>query len=272
MNKTFETPTAPELELRLAAGTIVVQTEDTDRTEVDLEPLDEAAEEVLPYVRTELRETGSRPRVLVEVPERRGLASFISRGPRFSLRVTCPHGSDAIVRSKSADFESRGRLGALDAASASGDVEAREVDGRTTVQTASGDVDLGEAGGPVSVQTVSGDISIRHAGGDVKASAVSGDIQLAEAGGAVEASTVSGDQRITAAGRGAVALESVSGDVQVGILRGVDVWLDVRSMSGDTTSELDAGEGPPPAEGQAIELRAQTVSGDIRIQRAAASV
>lgn len=272
MKKTFETPTAPRLELQLPAGTILVETEDTGQTEVDLEAQDEAAAEILPSVRVELRESGSRPRLLVEVPERRGLAAFLSRGPQFSLRLTCPHGADAVVRTKSADLEVRGRLGELDATSASGDVRASEMDGRASVQTASGDVTLGQAGGAVSVQTVSGDISVRRADGDVKATAVSGDIELGEAGGALEASTVSGDQRIRAAGKGTVSLESVSGDVQIGIVRGVDVWLDVRSMSGDTTSELDVGDEPPGGDTRPIELRAQTVSGDIRIQRAAASV
>ena len=39
----------------------------------------------------------------------------------------------------------------------------------------------------------------------------------------------------------------------------------------DPPSELDAGEGPPADESMLVELRLNTVSGDVRIERAAAA-
>jgi hypothetical protein len=57
--------------------------------------------------------------------------------------------------------------------------------------------------------------------------------------------------------------------VLVRVRRGATVWLDVRSVSGDTHSELDAGEAPPDDTAHVMELRVNTVSGDVRIERAA---
>jgi Putative adhesin len=282
LRQTYETHAPPELELRLPAGEITLDSHDGMQTEVELEPLDDAAEAILSDVRVELREGGSRPRLVVDVPERRGSPrlliehgsrsfGFFGRTPSFALRITCPHRADATIRSKSAEVSSRGLLGSLDVKSQSGDVEAREVDGRAVVNTASGDIEVGRVGGPLEVNAVSGDVRVGHAGGEARVNTVSGDLELQRADGVLETNSVSGDQRLTLSGGGSVALQSVSGDLDVGIVRGVSVWLDVRSMSGDTSSDLEASEGPP-GEGPSIELRANTVSGDIRIHRTVATV
>ena len=282
LRQTYETPVAPELELRLPAGEISLDSHDGTQTEVEVEPLDEAAEELLSSVRVELREGGSRPRLVVEVPERRGKPRLLiehgsrsiglfGRTPSFALRIVCPHRADATVRTKSAELESRGLLGSLDVKSQSGDVEAREIDGRVVVHTASGDIELGRVGGALDVNAVSGDVRVGHAEREARVNSVSGDLELQRAEGAVETNSVSGDQRLAVSGGGSVTLQSVSGDLDVGILRGVDVWLDVRSMSGDVTSDLVSAEGPS-AEGRSIELRANSVSGDIRIHRTVAIV
>ena len=67
---------------------------------------------------------------------------------------------------------------------------------------------------------------------------------------------------------GRVELSSASGDLEVGIARGAGVWLDVTSVSGTTSSELAIGEAEP-AGGAPIQLVARTLSGDIRLTRAA---
>lgn len=280
--QSFETPVAPELELRVPAGEISLDSHDGTQTEVELEPLDDAAEELLSSVRVELREGGSRPRLVVEVPDRRGKPrlqiehgsrsfGFFSRTPSFALRIVCPHRADATVRTKSAEVESRGLLGSLDLKTASGDVDAREIDGRTVVHTASGDVQLGRVGGTLEVNTVSGDVQIGQAEGEARVNSVSGDLELRRVDGALDTTSVSGDQRLTVSGGGSLSLQAVSGDLDVGIVPGVSVWLDVRSISGDTSSDLESSEGPP-GDGPSIELRANTVSGDIRIHRTVAIV
>ena len=42
------------------------------------------------------------------------------------------------------------------------------------------------------------------------------------------------------------SVKSVSGDINVGVVAGTKVWLDVNSMSGDTSSDLDPSDAPAP--------------------------
>jgi DUF4097 and DUF4098 domain-containing protein YvlB len=99
---------------------------------------------------------------------------------------------------------------------------------------------------------------------------VSGDVSIGEAYDNVSANTVSGDQEHGAVMRGNVSAHSVSGDVTIGVRRGSKVYLDCNTVSGDTSSELELTTDAPAGDGPLVEIRAKTVSGDIRITRAAA--
>jgi DUF4097 and DUF4098 domain-containing protein YvlB len=264
MRKTFETHEPINADVRVAAGEVIVQALETVETEVQVEPLDEAAEELLESVRVDFR--GSD--LTVDVPERRG---FFGRNPRFSIRLRVPQGSRLSVRSRSAEVETRGLLGAVDVKTASGDVQLEEVEREVRVQSASGDVSVARAGA-ATLTTASGDVSILHCAGELRANLVSGDLYVRRADGRVEAHTVSGDQQLDTVGPAPVSLDSVSGDVVVSVRRGATVWLDVRSISGETQSDLEVGDGPPADTAEVMELRVNTVSGDVRIERAATGV
>jgi hypothetical protein len=60
--------------------------------------------------------------------------------------------------------------------------------------------------------------------------------------------------------------------VTIGVRRGSKVFLDCNTVSGDTTSELELTTEAPAGDGPLVEIRAKTVSGDIRITRAPAPV
>ena len=120
------------------------------------------------------------------------------------------------------------------------------------MQTASGDIELGVVRGAINVNTASGDVTI------------------GEAYDNVNVNTVSGDQEHGAVMRGNVSAHSVSGDVRIGVRRGSKVFLDCTTVSGDTSSELEVSPEAPATDGPLVEIRAKTVSGDIRITRAPA--
>jgi hypothetical protein len=263
LEQTFETPEPLSVDVRIAAGTVLVEAAETAQTEVKVEPNDAAAEEQMEGVRVELRGSSLR----VEMPEKRG---FFGRNPSFDVRIRCPQGSGLAARSRSADVQTRGVLDSVDVKTASGDVELQHAERDASVQTASGDVEI-ERAGSVAVSTASGDVQIGHCLGRLKTNLVSGDLTVRAADGEVESHTVSGDQRLETVGPAAVAANSVSGDVLVRVRRGATVWLDVRSISGDTQSELDVGDGLPADSDQVMELRINTVSGDVRIERATAN-
>jgi DUF4097 and DUF4098 domain-containing protein YvlB len=86
----------------------------------------------------------------------------------------------------------------------------------------------------------------------------------------VRAKTISGDLELESVAAGEVEIDSVSGDVQVGITRGSRLAVDATAVSGDLESEIELGgdEAAGGGEGPLVELRARTISGDLRIVRA----
>ncbi len=267
--ETFTTPGPLRLDLRLPSGEIDVESVDGDETVVVLDSARDSDEvrEVIDNAQIELRRRGDGHEVTVDVQRKRFLGLSFNRGD-IVLRVTAPHGADVELSTASADVRGRGRFGSLDAQLASGDLEFAELAGAVNVKSASGDVELDRVGGEAKVNTASGDIHVGLVGGDAVLRSASGDVTIDEAERSVTVQTASGDQRLNAVVSGRVTMQSASGDQHVGIRRGTRVHIDAKTMSGDTTSELDVSDELPPGEGPTVELRATSMSGDIRIVRA----
>jgi DUF4097 and DUF4098 domain-containing protein YvlB len=272
---TFETPGAVRLNLAIPAGRIEIETADVQETHVELEALSDSARELLGETRIDSRERPGGHEVIVEVPQRTSFFLGFGRGAEFRLRVACPDGADLDIRTKSADVQARGRYGAVEIKSASGDLsidEAQEV----RVKTASGDVALDTVHGVAHVQSASGDLSVQRVGGDATVQLVSGDLWIRDAGASVHANTVSGDHRLDAVVSGSVEVQTVSGDVLVGVRRGSRVYIDANTISGSTNSEFELSDAPAEDPGTEsddapmVELRIKTVSGDVNVVRAAA--
>jgi DUF4097 and DUF4098 domain-containing protein YvlB len=254
---TFDTPGRVELDVRIASGEVEVALTDTDVTVVDVggRGTDDVRVE-----RMDLADGGH----LVGV-ELRGLGKW-GRHPSLRVRIATRAGVALRCETGSADLSVRGALGALEARSASGDVTFGDVEGDAAVKLASGDVRGGRVGGSATIETASGDVRLDGVGADLVAHLASGDLRADSVAGSVKASTASGDLSIGAVERGAVVLSSMSGDISVGVRAGTRVWLDLSSVSGSATSEL-APSGAS-AEGETLELRASSVSGDVRVSRA----
>jgi hypothetical protein len=275
IEKSFHTPGPLRLDLSIPAGAIDLETVDGEETSVVLDSDDPGA---LEHATVELRETGGGHELVVEVERKRGLLGGminiqiggISLGDaRYRLRVRAPHGPRLAVRTASADISARGRFADADAKTASGEVEIGRVDGDATVKTASGDVRLDEIGGSLRVNSVSGDVHADRVGETLTAQLVSGDLAVGEVGAGATAKSVSGAQELTVVA-GEVNLTSVSGDMRVGIRRGSRLYVDANSVSGDLDSEVELADTPRAEgdDGPLVELRAKTVSGDFRVQRA----
>lgn len=238
--ETFHTPGEVSLRVRIPAGRVDIETTEADETRVEIES-DSDVEETAVV-------TARGGEVVVEIEERRLL--FLRTAPQARVRVTCPHGARLVFKGVSTDLAVRGETG------------------NAEIKTVSGDVELGRVDGDLELKSVSGDVAADAVAGRATVQTVSGDIRLGEVGGPVTAQSVSGDQRVGAVAEGAVTLKSVSGDMHVGIRPGSRLWVDAKSVSGDTSSELAVGDTPVNGEGPMVELRATAMSGDIRIVRA----
>jgi hypothetical protein len=170
-------------------------------------------------------------------------------GGHGSLHVTVevPGGSSCLVHTASADVSCTGELSALDVHTASGDISAERASGLARVVTASGDVHVAAAA-EAKVETASGDVRIEQADGAVTVRTASGDVWIGQTSG-----------RRT-------DVKSSSGDIRVAVTPGVGVYLDLSSLSGSVSSELDPAEENADAD---MTVQCRTISGDVRVLRAA---
>jgi DUF4097 and DUF4098 domain-containing protein YvlB len=260
--ETFETPGPLALDIRIPSGDIELEAVEGAETVVELSASPELEEEA----RIELHPKRDGHELSVVIEKRSGL--FRAFREEVRLRVTAPPGADVEVSTASADVDARGGFGAVDVNTASGDVSFEKAGGDVQVNSASGDLKLDEVGGALTVNTASGDVDVGRLGGDGKVRSASGDVQLEDADASLKVQTASGDVQVASVREGDVVLQTASGDIEVGVKKGSKLWIDAKSMSGETTSELEIGDAPADGEGPMVEVRATAMSGDIRVKRA----
>jgi putative adhesin len=267
VQRRFETDERVALDLRIPAGRIEVEAANGEPTVVELTPLDGGDESAraIDDATVEVRSKRGGRRLVVDVSGR-----HFGRDAKILLRVTCPSGADLDARTASADLSTHGPLGSADVKTASGDLSLDVVTGGLDVKTASGDLSVASVHRSASVNSASGDISIGRIGGNAKIHVASGEVNVREADGSLSIHSASGDQLIGAVQAGEVVLKTASGDLSVGVREGSTVRVDARSMSGAMTSEIELGESPvgDTAGGPHVDLRAMSMSGDVRITRA----
>jgi DUF4097 and DUF4098 domain-containing protein YvlB len=263
----FETPGTVRLRIAIGAGDIQIDTADRVATEVELLALNRAAEEAIAEMTVRCDEHIGVWTVVVEEPKRGFLSSLFDKA-EIGVRVRCPRDAHVELQTGSADGRVLGDVSSGAAKTGSGDMQFHNVRDDLTVSSASGDVHAGQIGGACTVKTASGDVRVQSVARELVANLVSGDLNVGHADGPVTVQSVSGDQHIGAVSMGEIRLQAVSGDIHVGVRPGLRLFIDATSVSGDMSSELDAADGPP-AEGELVELRAKTVSGDVQIVRAA---
>lgn len=252
LEQTFHTPLPLNLEVTIPSGDIEVETVEGEESRVTVDGDERLLAEV------EIRQDGNHLAISY-----RGKAKFgFSLTPfavvwdsSLKIRASLPHGAGLKVKTASADSRVSGRLGYLEVNAVSGDTRVR-----------------GEVSGDATLKTVSGDAELDRVGGDLKIQSVSGDLRVGPVGGSVDTKTVSGDIRFDAIRSGDVRFTSVSGDIEIGIAEGSILDVDAGSTSGDLSSEVPLGSEPlADGEGDAptVVVRGRTISGDVRVFRAA---
>jgi len=280
--QTFTTPSPVALTVKFAAGDLQVLAEGRDTTTVDVAPANPSNNaDVEHAAATTVEQRGDE--IVVSAPDAK---RWFGRTPKLAVTIAMPTDSSATVFVESADVRLQGQLGETDVNSASGDVrfdhvasltattasgEVRgdAVTGDAKVKSASAGVRVDWIGGTADAMTASGDLILPAVGRDAHVRTASGDVALGVIGGSVTAKTASGDMRIESVREGRVEVDSASGDLWVGIAQGTAAWLEVQSLSGDVTSELQGADAPDD-DAPTVTVRARTLSGDVAIRRAPA--
>jgi hypothetical protein len=196
------------------------------------------------------------------------------------LNVRLPRGVTLDVDVVSADTDVADLAGGkIDVDSVSGRVKVAAKSPSVEIDSVSGNVELAGSADSVDIDTVSGDIVVpASASSRAKLETVSGDVRFG--GGPfhkLEASTVSGDLAIHGGvtSDGDVHIETMSGDVELGLPADTAADLDASSFSGDIDSAFGKVEEPEHGPGSKLhttlgagggKLSVETFSGDIRIR------
>jgi DUF4097 and DUF4098 domain-containing protein YvlB len=273
--KVFDTPGSVSLQIKLPSGRVVVAATEEARTSVELTSLGRRGSDALEDVVVTADEIGGRHVIRIEQRDRiRWGPIQISWGEEVEVRIACPPGTDLELSGAKTELRATGELGAVTARTVSGDVRLEDVRGKLEVKTASGDVFVAGVDDAASVVTVSGDIDVGRVEVSFTGRAVSGDIGIGSIAGPLTLATTSGDVAIRSVRAGEVRVQTVSGDVRVGVGRGTRVWIDAASLSGDLSSDLGVEDAAPPgpSDEPVVPIQLKTVSGDVSIVRAAEPV
>ena len=264
---TWEFPRSEPIDLYVgtASGSVAVTAAPTDLITVRAQrgrPGGAAAESDADRLADDIIVDYADGRLEISEPEKRGLR-WHARDLHVVIAV--PGGSSCNIRTASADITCKGEPASLDVRTASGQVSAGAVRGPADIFTMSGDVKVDDVAGEATMHTASGQITLRHAGADVVARTASGDVQVGTADRSVTVRSASGRVRIGSVTRGRTDVNTVSGDVEVKVAQGIGVYLDLASVTGRVSSDLD----PTDREGQEdLHLQCRTVSGSLRVARA----
>jgi DUF4097 and DUF4098 domain-containing protein YvlB len=275
---TFETSHRPTLVVRTGAGTVTVTATATDRTTVELTPLNAVAKDAIDQAVVE-EQDGT---VVVDLPRHR--VGLFRQGPVFDVAVTCPNGTVLQVKAESSDVRATGTFAEALVTTGSGDIDVETVTGAAKLKSGSGAVVAGQVGDALLVTTGSGNVSVHQSGQSTKLTAGSGDISIGELAGQVVTKSGSGDVEVgrldgalmtksgsgsltvRRAASGSVKASGASGSISIGVEEGTAAWLDVSTVSGRVRQELGEADAPRDDQ-QRVEITAHTVSGDLRVHR-----
>jgi len=262
----FETPEPISIviDLDLAVGEVRVLAAERTDTVVEVRPSrPNRRADVRLAERTTVDFADGELRVRAEGRQPRGLRTTGS----VDVTVEAPAGSRLVCLAAVAQVYGTGRLGSCRVETHAGNV-ALERTGDLDVSTSAGDVRVTAVEGAAVVRSTKGVAELGEVTGQVRVAGVHGDIRIGRAAAGVEVRTVRGDVRVAEVVRGLVDLNTVAGQLDVGIREGTAVKLDLSSISGGVRNELSTVAGPQDGE-EIAEVRARAAHGQIVIHRAA---
>lgn len=242
------------------SGSVTITAQPTDTVTVSVEPVSRSrrGEDDAADVRVDF----SDGRLEIIEPPHHGWLRIHSG---LEVKVTLPTGSRCSVQTVSADVACAGELGTLTAKTTSGAVQADLVTGDVEVNNTSGRTAIEDAASQVLVKAASGAVEVGRVAGKLTVNNVSGKVLIGKAESDVNVRSASGRVKISNLARGQADIGTVSGDVTVYLAKGVGVYLDMSSLSGRVTSDLEPSQASDQVD---LHLHCRSVSGAVKVGRA----
>ena len=196
----------------------------------------------------------------VSVRANEGRRGWSSKG--VDVLITAPAGGALRVKIGSGDVIVQLPMDAVDVNTGSGDIRVEHPLNELRAKVASGSVLIDGAASDAVVSSASGDIRLREADTAVVNTA-SGSVEIGSV--AVEASirSASGDVKVHAFSGSNLDIKTMSGDVTVGLLEGLEVAAKITAMSGDFRNLIE----PSGVETtRRAMLRVKSFSGDVTLR------
>jgi hypothetical protein len=204
--------------------------------------------------------SGDSVDVLVEVPVVTTASIDVkygwvnASGALGACRMNVPYGNITL--------ESATRL---DLSMGYGELRVARVAGDAEVRLKSGSARIGRVQGTLRLTGSDASVVVDSVGAAAEVTTSSGAVELGRAAGSVRVRSAYGMVRVGELVRGTAQIDGSYGGVDVGIRRGVSVWLDAVSQHGVVRTDLSASTGPESDD--TLELRVRTGYGDITIHR-----
>lgn len=226
---------------------------------------------------------GSKPLRIEGGPERMSLrvepengGGWRQRMAPSHLRLAVPAATRLEVNTVSADIRVDGIAGErLELESVSGAIRAASAAGQVTLKTVSGSIEGRGEGRQWTVGSVSGGIDLDGVAGDLRVDSVSGAIEL-RAGpvSRLRGETVSGRIRATVplADAATVAMQSVSGAIELRLPGTVDARIQASTFSGPVRSDFGTPERGGVGGGQRLDVREGAGLAEVRLESFSGSV
>ena len=250
--ETYDVSGVPSIEIAAQAGDIVIKPSKEPRVKIVLSGNAEAVD---------LTQIDASPES-ISIRSRQSKGRFFSK--RVDIVVSAPPGGYLKVGLASGQLRVRMPLAELVVSTGSGDIRIDETIGSTRIKVASGDVSLSDVVGDADVTSANGDIRIPSAG-DISVSTASGDVRIGEATRTITVKSASGDVTVKKFGGSDLEITTMSGDVGIGLLPGLQVDASVKTLSGDFRNRIKPTEGERAG---SMSLRVKSFSGDVTLRSA----
>ena len=178
--------------------------------------------------------------------------------------VTVPADSDLTIHNGAGDIMLGVTVAELELHNGAGDVRGDDVQGPSEFKVGAGDIRMGALGGPAKVSSASGDIRIDKAT-ELVVSTASGDLYLGDVNESARIKSATGDIRIRKFAGSDLEIKTMSGDCAIGLIPGVIVKAQIKTMSGDFRNRIKPSSGEKTG---SMNLAVTSFSGDVVLKSA----